>query len=68
MLLIIACNGLLKYGYNVEEYDPDDLIFPWGKNCFAFFAWFAIAITKIHFAIGKVRSDNSNPEVFLNNS
>ena len=34
-MLIIVCNGWIKYGHNVEEYDQDELNFPWGKNCLA---------------------------------
>ena len=39
-------NGWIKYGYNVEEYDPDELNFPWGKNCIAFFVWFTTLETQ----------------------
>ena len=49
----------------MEEYDPDELSFSWGKNCFLFFRMtcnFAIAINRIHFAFCKERSDNWNPE------
>ena len=66
-LLIIACNGWIKYGYNVEEYDPDELTFPWGKLLCIFHMIynFAVTITRIHFAICKVWSNNSNPENWI---
>ena len=28
----------IKYGYNVEKDNVDELNFPWEKNCFRFFA------------------------------
>ena len=55
----------IKYGYNVEKDNVDELNFPWKKNCFRFFAWFTtLESQKLEFTRIQVRSDNSNPVLY----
>ena len=60
--MIIVCNGWLRYGYNVEKYNVEELNLPWEKtNSHSSYDYkFATAVTIIHFAICQVSSDNSN--------
>ena len=63
--MIIICNVWLKYGYNVEKYNVEELDFPWEKTAshFSYDYKFATAITIIHFAICQISCDNSNPVI-----
>ena len=51
--------------YNMEKYNLDKLTFPWEKTVLQFSYHLQLynhfTITRIHFAICKVQSDNSNP-------
>ena len=48
----------LKYVYNVEKHDADEL-----KTALHLVYNFTIAITRVYFAICKVRSKNSNSDL-----
>ena len=70
---ILRCNsGSMQWLNKIwicEKYSVSELNFFLGKICFAIFCMiykFAIAITKIHFAIWETRSDNSNPGRYSN--
>ena len=57
--MIIACNECIKYGYNKEKNHADEVNFPWQKMIYNF----AITVTRIHFAVCEVWSNNLNPEI-----
>ena len=66
--MIIVYNGWIKQGYDVENITWTDWIFLGKKTASQFCTIynFTIAITRIHFAICEVRTDNSNPAVKTN--
>ena len=56
-----------KFEYNVEEYNVDEVSFPSQKplHIFCMIYNFAVTITRIHFAICEVQSNNLNPSAPL---
>ena len=54
----------IQHIYNVKKYNMDELNFSWKKvlSNFCMIYNFTITLTKIHFPIYEVQSNNSNPE------
>ena len=57
-------NIWIQHIYNVKKYNMDELKFPWKKVLSIFYMIynFTITLTRTHFPIYEVQSNNSNPE------